>query len=61
MPIMKQMNKFYTIVERAADQKPNTRVIKKLDELRRIAGRIKATNSTTLHPTFMAKLLRVGE
>jgi hypothetical protein len=61
MSMKKQMNKFYAIVERAADRKPNTRVIQKMDDLRRIARHFKATNTTTLHPALTAKLMQALE
>jgi hypothetical protein len=67
MSITKQMNKFYAVMGRAAteltgERKPNTRVIRKMDELRRVARRFKATHShsTTLHPSLTARLLRVS-
>jgi hypothetical protein len=62
MSITQQMNKFYAAVGRAAGRKPNTRVIRKMDSLRRVARRFKTTrsHSTTLHPALTARLLRVG-
>jgi hypothetical protein len=62
MSITKQMNKVYTVIERAADRKPNTRVIRKMDELRCIARRFRTTrtHSTTQHPALTARLLRAG-
>jgi hypothetical protein len=61
MSMKKQMNKFYAIVERAADSKPNTRVIQKMDELRRVARHSRATSATTLHPALTAKLVEALE
>jgi hypothetical protein len=61
MPVKKQMNNFYTIIERVADKKPNTHVIQKLDELRRIARQVRGSHTPSLHPTLTAKLIRALE
>lgn len=67
MSITKQMNKIYAVMGRAAtelagERKPNTRVIRRMDELRRVARRFKVTrsHSSTLHPSLTARLLRVS-
>lgn len=62
MSIIRQMNKVYAVMERAADRKPNTHVIRKMDELRCIARRFRTTrtHSTTQHPALTARLLRAG-
>jgi hypothetical protein len=59
MSVKQQMTSFYTIVERVATQKPNTHVIQKLGELRRIARHIKAAQTPTLHPALAAKMVHV--
>ncbi len=59
MSIKEQVNKVYVLIERTAEEKPNIHVIQKLDDLRQIRRRVKTTHSTTLHPTLMARLLRV--
>jgi diaminopimelate decarboxylase len=57
MSIKQQMTSFYAVVEHVATQKPNTHVIQKLGELRRIAHHVKAAQTPTLHPTLTAKMV----
>jgi hypothetical protein len=59
MSVKQQMTNFYTIVERVATQKPNTHVIQKLSELRRIARHVKAAKTPTFHPALAAKMVHV--